>query len=79
MVAGQVGFLHQQHALVQVDLHDQGALAEGLTQALALAQEPGAGTAAARLAQRSDIARAHLELYRQVAAEALRRTAEARA
>lgn len=78
VVAGRVGFLHQQQALVQVDLHDPGALAEGLAQALA----PGpdvAATAEARLAQRLEIAGAHRELYRQVAADATCRTAEVRA
>ena len=72
MVAGRVGFLHQQQALVQVDLHDPVALADALAQALT----PGPGTAAtadARLAQRLDIAGAHRELYRQVAAHAPRR------
>ena len=67
VVAGRVGFLHQQQALVQVDLHDPGALAEGLAQALG--QVPGsAATADDRLAQRLEIAAAHRELYRQVAA-----------
>jgi hypothetical protein len=78
VVAGRVGFLHQQQALVQVDLHDPGALADGLAQALT----PGpasAATADARLAQRLEIAGAHRELYRQVAADASRRTAEAHA
>jgi len=82
VVAGRVGFLHQQQALVQVDLHDPGALAAGLAQALD--QVPGsAATADARFAQRLDIARAHRDLYRQVAAGATERsrhrTAEARA
>jgi len=76
VVAGRVGYLHQQQALVQVDLHDPGALAEGLARALT----PGpVATADARLAQRLEIAGAHRELYRQVAAGATHRTAEARA
>ncbi|WP_158544766.1 glycosyltransferase [Blastococcus sp. TF02-9] len=67
VVAGRVGFLHQQQPLVQVDLHDPAALAEGLERALA----PGpasAATAPARLAQRREIAVAHRELYREVVA-----------
>jgi len=65
VVAGRVGFLHEQQALVQVDLHDPGALAEGL--ARAMARGPGsAATRGGRLAQRLDIARAHRDLYRQV-------------
>ena len=77
VVAGRVGFLHEQQALVQVDLHDPGALAEGLAQVLT--RGPGsAATAEARLAQRLEIAGAHRELYRQVAADAQpRRPAEA--
>jgi beta-1,4-mannosyltransferase len=77
VVAGRVGFLHQQQALVQVDLHDPGALADGL--ARALDQGPVGATAGARLAQRLEIAAAHRELYRQVAAGATRRSAGAHA
>jgi len=69
VVAGRVGYLHEQQALVQVDLHDPGALAGGLAEALV----PGPGsatTADARLAQRAEIADAHRELYRQVTARA---------
>jgi len=67
VVAGRVGFLHEQQALVQVDLHDPGALAGGL--ARSMAADPGAAaTRADRLAQRLDVAVAHRDLYRQVAA-----------
>lgn len=67
VVAGRVGFLHQQQALVQVDLLDPRAVADGL--ARAMAGVPGsAATAEDRLARRLDIAGAHRALYRQVAA-----------
>jgi len=67
VVAGRVGFLHQQQALVQVDLLDPRSVADGL--ARAMAGVPGsAATAEDRLARRLDVARAHRALYRQVAA-----------
>jgi beta-1,4-mannosyltransferase len=67
VVAGRVGFLHQQQALVQVDLLDPRAVADGL--ARAMAGVPGsAATPDDRLARRLDVARAHRALYRQVAA-----------
>ncbi len=70
VVAGRIGFLHQQQKLVQVDLHDPGALAEGLVQALT--PLPGlAATPDGRLAQRLGIAGAHRDLYRQVVAGTL--------
>lgn len=82
VVAGRVGYLHQQQPLVQVDLHDPVAMAEGLAQALDCG--PGSGvTADARRAQRLEIAGAHRELYRQVTGGATgrsrHRTAEAHA
>jgi hypothetical protein len=67
VVAGRVGFLHQQQALVQVDLLDPRAVADGL--ARAMTGIPGsAATAEGRLAGRLDIARAHRAVYQQVAA-----------
>ncbi|NIZ90549.1 glycosyltransferase [Kineococcus rubinsiae] len=69
VLAGRVGYLHQQQALVEVDLHDPSAVAAGL--ARALGDLPGsAATAAGRLAQRLDVATAHRDLYRRVLAAA---------
>jgi beta-1,4-mannosyltransferase len=69
VVAGRVGFLSQQQALVEVDLHDPAALADGL--ARAMARGPGtAATRDGRLGQRLDIAVAHQDLYRRVVAGA---------
>ena len=66
VVAGRVGFLHQQQALVEVDLTDPHALAEGLSRAMG--GLPGsAATAAERDAQRLAGARAHRDLYQRVA------------
>lgn len=73
VVAGRVGFLHQQQPLVQVDLHDPGALAEGLV--AAMAPLPGsAATRDGRRAQRLDVAGAHRDLYRQLVARLAART-----
>jgi hypothetical protein len=67
VVAGRVGFLREQQPLVEVDLHDPAALAEGL--ARAMAGGPGsAATREGRLAQRLDIATAHRALYERVVA-----------
>ncbi len=77
VVAGRVGFLHQQQPLVQVDLHDPGALAGGLVRALA--PLPGsAATPAARRAQRLAVAGAHRDLYRRVVAGIPARAGRAR-
>lgn len=66
VVAGRVGFLHQQQALVQVDLLDPRSIADGLVRAMA--GIPGSvATAEGRLAGRLDIARAHRAAYRRVA------------
>lgn len=67
VVAGRVGFLHQQQPFVETDLHDPAALAQALTRAMA----PPAGTAATRagrVAQRFDVATAHRDLYGRVLA-----------
>ncbi|SDE52715.1 hypothetical protein SAMN05660485_00961 [Blastococcus fimeti] len=67
VVAGRIGFLHQQQPLVETDLHDPAAVAEGL--ARALAPLPGSvATPGERLAQRLDVATAHRALYQRVLA-----------
>ena len=64
VVAGRVGHLGEQQALVEVDLLDPAALAAGLGRALA--GYPGvAATAAERRGQRHDVALAHREVYRR--------------
>jgi hypothetical protein len=66
VVAGRVGFLHEQQPLVQVDLLDPVALVDGL--ARALDGVPGAAaTVEGRRADRLVIAEAHRSLYRHVA------------
>ncbi|RBY90215.1 glycosyltransferase family 1 protein [Blastococcus sp. TBT05-19] len=76
VVAGRVGFLHQQRALVQVDLHDPGALAAGLERAMS-GPPASAATAADRLAERLEVATVHRDLYQRVVAGATQRSAEA--
>lgn len=67
VLAGRVGFLREQQPLVEVDLHDPDDVAAGLV--AALAPPPGsAATRDGRLAQRRDVAAAHRDLYRAVAA-----------
>ncbi len=67
VVAGRIGFLHQQQPLVRTDLDDPAALADGL--ARAMAPLPGsAATLEARRAQRFDVATAHRALYERVVA-----------
>lgn len=65
VIAGHVGYLHQQQPVVQVDLHDPGALTDGLARAM---DSGPTATRSDRLAQRLGIAQAHRDLYRQVVA-----------
>ena len=65
VVAGRVGHLREQQALVEVDLLDPSALAAGLERALA--GFPGAAaTADERRAQRLAVAVAHRDLHREL-------------
>jgi len=74
VVAGRVGHLAEQQALVEVDLLDPAALAEGLQRALA--GYPGAAASAEeRRTQRHDVALAHREVYRRAAGRAADRAA----
>jgi len=67
VLTGHAGYLHEQQPLVQVDLHDPGAVADGLRRALG--GLPGsAATREDRLAQRLDVAVAHRDLYRRALA-----------
>ncbi|WP_146149520.1 glycosyltransferase family 1 protein [Kineococcus rhizosphaerae] len=68
VVAGHVGYLHQQQRLEQVDLLDPQALAAALDRAAAA----GPGTAAdagSRAAQRRRVAQAHRDLYLRVVSQ----------
>jgi len=67
VLAGRAGYLREQQALVEVDLHDARAVAGGLRRALD--GVPGAAaTREGRRAQRLDVATAHRDLYRRVLA-----------
>ncbi|ABS05900.1 hypothetical protein [Kineococcus radiotolerans] len=66
VLAARTGHLHQQRALVQVDLDDEDDVVAGLRRALA-GFEGAAATREERAAERLRVAEAHRDLYRRIA------------